>query len=53
MGVLLGVVEQVMRRTVHRLERDVALPGLDVEDQEHVLADTCPSGLEISQRPLL
>ena len=39
---LLGAVQQVVRRAVHRLERRVVLARLLVQDQEHVLAVLAP-----------
>ena len=47
--VLLRLVQQVVRRTVHRLEREVVLARLVVEHEEHVLAVLAPVPRDLPQ----
>ncbi len=47
--VLLREVEQIVRRAVHRLQREVVLLGLAVENEEHVLAILAPMSRDLPQ----
>src|SRR5881394_2140569 len=47
---LLGLVEQIMRGAIHRLERRVVLARFLVLDQEHVLAILAPMPRRLPER---
>ena len=47
--VLLRLIQQVVRRAVHRLEREVVLARLVVEHEEHVLAVLAPVPRDLPQ----